>query len=554
MINLPPKPSNNTNTNQLITEQGRTTALKNTQTNTSSTSNVSEGENIAVKSLLIKQIQQGQTLTAQVKSTQLLNQNDKSLLQKLNPSVNQSLAQTVLNSNKASTSSITSSNISNVLNQNGLNQNSSTSNTNLYLTKLVVNQNHATPQLLTTISPQLLAKNTNVLLGQNNGELTIKPQQNQQIQTIVSELAKLNLPKQQPISQSQQFVNQFNKLPLIIQQQLFSSNAIKSDILQAVKTLSTFIHSDKTLSNTNQVKEALATSGIQLEAKIKQHLPISQDIRTNIDKVITILSSINSAVKTTNSINNQTLIETGSLANQLGQGITTKELDKILTSLLSQQVSTNATQSHHPQQAALPNSTAALFRLFGLALPPDNNQKIPLPQIIERHLRKLMEQAQARIQLNQLQSLGLDKIGSESKASILQQFHTEIALRFNEQVLPLQINIQEQENKREKEDNDDQNAQNDSDSVKSKRWQVFLSFDLPDNEKLHTQLTIIDNSISATLWAESSNLCNKANQEINILRDKFLAKGLVVDDLTCIHGKPVQQEFELGYNLVDITT
>ena len=557
MINLPPNSGNNSNIGQLVSSRGNTTAGKSTATNESSTVNASQAKNIAIKSLLLRQIQQGQTVSAKVNSSQLLSQNDKSLLQKLNPNLSQHLAQATLKQAQTSTLNNNNPTSTGLLRQN-INTNNVLTNTNLYLTKLSVNQQSSTAQVLTTITPHQLTKNAVVLLTQNNGELSVSPQRNQQIQSIASELAKLNLPKQQPVNQIQQFADNISKLPPTIQKQLFSTNAINSNLLQSLKSLTAFTHSDKTLLNANQVKNVLINSGVQLEAKLNQQQTLNQDIRNTINKISTLLSTANNLTKSgAAAVDNKAIIPTENVAVPLtkaGEGLSTKELDKILTQLLSQQSSTGTIQTNHNQQTIVPNTTTALFRLLGLSLPPDSLQKIPIPLIIERHLKKLIEQTQARIQMNQLQSLGLDKTGMESRTSILQQFHTEIALRFNEQIMPLQITIQEQEHSKKEENQNDSENRDDSSSKKEKRWQVFLSFDLPNEEKLHTQLTIIDNSISATLWAESSRLCNKANQEINILRDKLLANGLIVEDIACLQGKPLQQEFELGYNLVDITT
>ncbi|MFT5118297.1 MAG: hypothetical protein ACI9NY_001835 [Kiritimatiellia bacterium] len=108
-----------------------------------------------------------------------------------------------------------------------------------------------------------------------------------------------------------------------------------------------------------------------------------------------------------------------------------------------------------------------------------------------------------------------------------------------------------------KEGHREEAQQEDKDDDKNapiRRWQVFLSFDLPNDEKLHTQLTIIESSISATLWAQSQNLCDKAQKNISWLRDKLLANGLTVEDITCLQGSPPQKGTSLDYNLVDIKT
>jgi hypothetical protein len=140
-------------------------------------------------------------------------------------------------------------------------------------------------------------------------------------------------------------------------------------------------------------------------------------------------------------------------------------------------------------------------------------------------------------------------------------FIAEIALRWGDQVLPLQLSIAE-EKEHKKESNEESRTQ--EENKISRRWQVFMSFDLPSTsinsdgtskiETLHSQLTIIGDTVSATLWSESHTLCHKAKQQFSNLRNTLIANGLQVDELLCINGKPPTQKMSLDYHLVDIKT
>ncbi len=548
VIELPPNAGNTRSTN---TSSGSNSILSPAPSSlAANSSTTAQTSNTAIINLL-KQLTQGQTIEAQVKSIQVLNAHDKTLLQQANPSLvtrlSQQLSDTkhsnVTQSATTVNSSVTNSNVAatQTINQQLI------AKTTLYLAKLLVNTPSNKPQLLTTITPQLLKTNEPVLLGQRNQQLVIDKLPSQKVQHIAANIIKDSLPRQQSVNQLQEFIARLDQVPTSIQNKLLSEST-----LQAVRQLLSFTHTPSSLNQGQQVKQALNNSGIALESKVSQQQTsnsnITQDIRATLDKII---AGINNKPITASNNQLQSNIKTPLTLNT-STDITPKELEKIISSLLPAQTSTLALIAQNTNNT-LATATAALFRLLGFQLPSENIQTTSLPRIVELHLKKLIEQTQAKIQLNQLRSLGLDRPISEGRTPLLQQFHTEIPLRFNEQVLPLQISIHEQEyTKHNSEESEHDNKE--EKKAAQRRWQVFMSFDLPNHEKLHTQLNIVEDSISATLWAESSLLCQKAQQEINILRDKLLANGLNVDDLTCVHGKPPQQDFSLDYNLVDIKT
>ncbi len=557
VIELPPNTGNNRSGNTSSGNNHVLSPVSNPRvTNGPTTGQTSNNANISTNSTtiinLLKQLPQGQTLEAQVKSIQIFNARDKTLLQQVNPSIVTKLSQQLSTGTNHSNATPSATAHSSITNSNAAattpttNQQLIAKNT-LYLVKLLVSTPNSKPQLLTSITPQLLKVNEPVLLGQRNQQLVIDKLPSQKVQHIAANIIKESLPRQQSVNQLQQFITQLNQIPAPVQHKLLGEST-----LQAVHQLLTFTHTSNSLQQGQQVRQALNNSGIAMESKVSQQQTtsnaLSQDIRTTLDKIIT---GINNKPTIANNTQAQSNINT-LLTPNTNTEITPKELEKIVNSLLPAQSSPSASIVQATNNT-LATATAALFRLLGFQLPSENMQAASLPRIIEQHLKKLVEQTQAKIQLNQLRSLGLDRPISESRTALLQQFHTELPLRFNEQVLPLQISIQEQEYSKHNNKEEENNQTEDKKTVQ-RRWQVFMSFDLPNHEKLHTQLNIVENSISATLWAESSILCQKAQQEMSILRDKLLANGLNVDDLTCVHGKPPQEDFSLDYNLVDIKT
>jgi hypothetical protein len=510
----------------------------------------------------IRQLSPNQKLTAQVTSSQALNNNELALLKRINPS----LLQQLKTAQAAQVSNPTTANPSSSL---------LTNSSPLYLTKLAINAtaniNASTDsKTLITITLQAFSAKQTLILGQQNGQLQINANNQlslnlqERLQQAASQAIKNILPKQESVSQLQQFTGQLSqtisKLPPSLQIKLASR-----PVIQALSELNRFTQTSMSLQQGRQVQLALANSGTSFEAKLTQsnHLannlsagltanPLStsntsatakanlhNDIRANLDKILSAINLSGNAARSSNSLTalNQT------------------DVDKLIA-VVAATLNNSATSAvnHITAPKNLTAATAALFRLLGIAIPFDAPIVAQLPKAIEQHLKKLIEQTHAKIQFNQLRSIGLDQPASEVRPH-LQQFHTELPLRFNEQVLALQLSIHEQEIAKEgHREEAHQEAKDDNKNAPIRRWQVFLSFDLPNDEKLHTQLTIIESSISATLWAQSQNLCDKAQKNISWLRDKLLANGLTVEDITCLQGSPPQKGTSLDYNLVDIKT
>lgn len=570
------KPLNNSPLN-------KTVAASNAPTGPASNTS-SSAANVASIIKVIRQLSPNQNLTAQVTSSQALNKSEQALLQRINPSLVQQLKVQDLKVQPLKTQQLTqqsnqaSANLgAGNLSLSKLSTNALTGNTTLYLTKLAINTTTNINALinsktLTTITNQAFSTDQTLILGQQNGQLQINANNQSQLnlqerlQQAASQSIKNILPKQESVSQLQQFTGQLSqvitKLPPNLQAKLAGGQ-----VIQALNELNRFTQTNISLQQGRQVQQALANSGTSFEAKLTQsnNLPtnynaltrsstlqsnlqsnlqiklqpnLQQDIRTTLDKILT-------AINTS---------EVPSRLNNLSAALNQTDIDKLIAAIIAtQNTSASPTVNNISIPKNLTAATAAVFRLLGIQIPLDAQIVAQLPKAIEQHLKKLIEQTHAKIQFNQLRSIGLDQPSSETRSN-LQQFHTELPLRFNEQILPLQLSIHEQEIEKERYKDEDAEKNNDDEQSSTRRWQVFLSFDLPSNEKLHTQLTIIESSISATLWAESASLCYKAQQDISWLRDKLLANGLTVEDIICLQGRPQQKEVSLDYNLVDIKT
>lgn len=559
MIDFNPKNTAN-NANTALDSKQLSGSQTNTPANTTASNAAAKANNNLSKLLtILKQLPEGKTLEAQVKSSQILSNTEKSLLQQVNPSLFNKLNQQLSKEAQLKTASSTTVTTPTTTNNPQASLKPSIQNTTLFLAKLAVSQTKGQTQVITTVTPQALKINESVLIGQRNQQLLIDRSPSQQIQQAASETIKQILPKQQSIQALQQFIQQITQLPKPIQTLLLTKTSAN-----AIQQLNQFTYTDKQLQNGAAVKQSIANSGVQLEAKINQQQNIQNDLRTLLSAITTQLNKSTLPSNLTSTQNHlSTHAQVFSSPTTTSQGIP-KEIEKMIVSIINSLPASN-TPALSPQHTLPPSlnqqtATAALMRLLGVSIPLENKTLAALPKIIEQHLRQLIEKTQARIQLNQFKSLSLDKGISEAKATFLQQFHTELPLRFNEQVLPVQITIQEQEHKEKQDSHDEQdNAKNEEKPSNTKQWQIFMSFDLPTKdptitEALHTRVNIVDSSVAATLWTESASLCHLATQKITFLRDKLLANGLEVEELICLEGRPPQQDVSLGYNLVDIKT
>jgi hypothetical protein len=494
---------------------------------------------------LVKQLAQQKTMNANVSSSQLLDSKAKQLLAKTNPNV---AAQ--VNSSSSPATQTTPA---------------------LYLVKLASMATSATPTststtatinntmpnnsaLLTTVTttPFKVGDQVELLLNKQ-GQIVVKPSVSG-VRPAIAENFKQALPQQQSLSQLLNTASSIGKLPPAIQNVLLA----KSTQLP-LNQLEQFAFKSLQLQSSSQVKTALQHSGILTESKLQQQQPIGNDLRT-------ILGQLTQALQQ----------ETSSLGTNKNEQLFSKTAFDQIINLLVQQLPQQATTAKISGNNVT-QQLASLMQLLGVKITPSGQaDSKKIREVAAKQIEKMAKGIQDKIHLNQLRSLGADgQVNDDNTVSYTSgkthPFVTEISLRWGEHVLPLQISITEEEQKKKKGDNP-----HEQDEKKiTRRWQVFMSFDLPADviantsaletkqpsknthfeiETLHSKLTIIDDTVSATLWSESPALCQKAKQQFTFLRNTLTANGLQVEELHCINGKPPSQDISLDYNLIDIKT
>ena len=144
-------------------------------------------------------------------------------------------------------------------------------------------------------------------------------------------------------------------------------------------------------------------------------------------------------------------------------------------------------------------------------------------------LLRLAAAAVSRLQTHQLASLGQTHTNSEGTQVTVWQ--VEIPTRDQHNIVPLQIKFQHEEP-----------AQKKSGEPATPVWKIDLRFDLEPLGPLHIQASLQGGSISSHLWAQNTATANLIDHELGHLRDRLLAIGLTVKDLTCHQGVPPQGE------------
>lgn len=301
--------------------------------------------------------------------------------------------------------------------------------------------------------------------------------------------------------------------------------------LQQAATTSTSVNSNnisKTIGDLhNQVQQLLGKPAVLSALQVTELNRLSQ-------KVVASSSALNS--QTSNDVNHKhlKLLEQalGQLTQQIGHII--KPFNSINTQLNSP-------------------VNAAILQLLGMATHGQPQDQQVLQQHAQQQLKRLLERVGAHLTVNQLRHLGLDT-SKELSNTAVQQLQGELPFRLNEQLFNISYMIQgfdEQENQPSQQE---PAAEQEVTKETTRRWQIFMSLDLPDNEVLHCKLNIINQTISTTLWAESETLCRTTQKALSDLEKQFINSGFTIELMQCLHGSPPQDETSLSYHLVDINT
>ncbi|GAA5317664.1 MAG: hypothetical protein AseanaTS_28690 [Candidatus Pelagadaptatus aseana] len=331
---------------------------------------------------------------------------------------------------------------------------------------------------------------------------------------------------------------------------------IAKDLQEALKNAANQIRTPEQLTKPAQLKQALRDSGVQLEARVRHQANLPAAAK----------SAENRLFQTNTPIKPEQLLMKSAPASPLQprplSPVAQQDVKGALLALLNRlQTATVAgeevtTSSTHKAQTSQPQNTLLTILKTLLAGTPQLaqvKQEIPREALIQQ-LQQLVQQSLNKIQYRQLQTLNQQLAqGSELQTGQLQHWHLELPIRYGQEVHALSLQIDE-EWRQINEDEPEQANSEERNDKKVRQWFVKLCFELPEAGYFHAHLTIVQNAVNASLWAENPVTQKKAEQQLNLLKQRLNKDGVEVKSLDCFPGKPPQQSNRLGYALVDIKT
>lgn len=147
----------------------------------------------------------------------------------------------------------------------------------------------------------------------------------------------------------------------------------------------------------------------------------------------------------------------------------------------------------------------------------------------------------SRIQHHQLQSLGQSH--SFSDGSTQTTWQLEIPLRDGQQFNHVQVRIQR-----------DDEAPRKKGAEQAPFWEVRLAFSLDHLGSMQAIAQLNKGRVNTQFWAEQPTTLSLLNNELRLLRNRLLAKGLEVGEISCHQGSPPQPNQALQQRWIDEVT
>lgn len=177
------------------------------------------------------------------------------------------------------------------------------------------------------------------------------------------------------------------------------------------------------------------------------------------------------------------------------------------------------------------------------------NDATQTKQLMSNLLQQHLAQSIVRLQSHQFQSLSqtAEPNSTEKPATSLQ---FDIPVRHQHEVHYMQCRLHHDW----VDDSERRQSSPQGNTEKVKRWTINLQFDLPTLGEFAAELKVIQQQVSATLWANRHNTFSKANDLLDELRHNLEAEGVEVKQLICVQGLPQKNQPSLGYSLIDVST
>lgn len=393
-------------------------------------------------------------------------------------------------------------------------------------------------------APKTSAAYTNHLPTTSNATTTTPALSSQQRSVIQAELRSL-LPSLDPKHTSSPLTQALSSIVALKQlltaqtltptsQQIPALQTIPRTLQESLQQLANQLRTPEQLSQPPQLKQALLNSGMQLENKLlhsatPEKLP-QQDLKA------ALLHTLAALTKTASTA-------TGSLTPPSSPVSAPPPNTYTSGTPASTPRPTNTTPTT-TSSAQAANSVLLLLQQLVSSKPREQNTKLTTEQLAPQ-LQQQILQAINKLLYSQLQSITRSQPSADGQAN--QQIQLEIPIRYGHEVHTVQVQLEEQW----------QQASQDEESAaadKVRKWLVKLAFELPEAGSLHAHITVIQDSVSTSLWAENNHTYDQLQSSIGQLKQRLEKDGCTVKKIECFAGKPNEESVHLGYALVDIKT
>lgn len=319
----------------------------------------------------------------------------------------------------------------------------------------------------------------------------------------------------------------------------------------------------------NLLPDALSRPALALQMALRENLPLAQPLNLLVPLLQKLAGGANALPEPLAKAINQ-LLHSLPRAEQLQNPNTLKQLLNTSGALLEARMAgADAQGSAQIAASDLKGQIVmllALLRRLGFAAP--DPAKAPLPsddlvysprpnphganttstkndsadstEALLNQLGKLLGGGLARIQMNQLDAASARHLASADNPQPMPTWVFELPLPTQRGADNLQLRIEQRQQQRE--------------GRQRSQWTVNIGFDLHELGKLAATLTIVERSVSATLWSEREAMHRAVRTEIDHLRAGLEQAGVKVTEVSCRLGLPPQRNTPLSQQLVDVLT
>lgn len=282
-----------------------------------------------------------------------------------------------------------------------------------------------------------------------------------------------------------------------------SAGTTSADMRAAIDKLLSGLPDAQQLSTPKGLAQALANSGLFLEAKLLagQNPALTPDIKGNLLRLI----------------------------GQMAPG-------------LPANTNFNAIIAANTLAQALPSFVRSALGTLGQVSAKPHPGGFPLPSRLLQsqdgegdleHLLRLAAAAVSRLQSHQLSSL--EQTGLTAEGNLQSTWQLEIPMRNLQDIVPLQLKFQREETP-EKEPSEKYPER----EPKQLLWRVELAFAMEPLGPLQIQAQLVQGRLSGQLWAERPYTASLIESHLSGLRERLVASGLNVGNLDCHLGTPPQ--------------